>query len=1171
MESFVHLDVATAFSAHYGTSWPQDLVDLAADDGAEAAACVDRDGLYGAVKHVAACRARGMGPILGADLAVVDERGTSRGRVVLLAGGSAAGYAALCRAVSAAHGAELDTASATPSAAAAGATPRLGLRRLVELARGEADTRPAVEGSAGSSAGNSADGSPALFVLLGPESDVGRAAASRRYAEARRLLRGWRALLGPQALRVEVVSHLAPPGEALSTAHAARMLGLAEDVGVGAVLTNMVRFAHPDEATTADVLDAVRVLSSLQSTASLQPTGQGWLKPTAQMHRIAVEITTSSAGARTDAARLLEDTRALAARCVLDPEEHLSFGRPKIPEHSVIGLGRGGAGADPMRELAQRCRAGLGERFPQLADGGARRGSASAEEVHQRLDQELSVIEDLGFAGYFLTVAEVVAMVERMGVRVSARGSGASSLVNHLLRISAVDPIEHDLVFERFLSRRRSTLPDIDIDVESARRHEVYHRIVERFGGERTTLMSMQNSYRIRGAVRDAGLALGMDDGEIDQIAETMWRFPAGEFREALTEKPELRALAERLESDRAAGRRQLDLLVDLTERLDRLPRHISTHPCGIILGDRRLPELTPVQPSGVDGLPMSQFDKHDMDPMGFLKLDVLGVRMQSTIAHTLEEIRRTTGERIDLEAIDRDDPDTYRMIRSTHTLGCFQIESPGQRELVGKLMPESLTDLIVDISLFRPGPMGSGMVTPYLERRHGFESVRVPHPDLAPILAETHGVTIYHEQVLRLLDTMTGCGLDRADELRRALGSAEQPQVEEFVRTCAAQRGYEAGVVDEVWEVLASFGSFGFCKAHGAAFAVPTVESAWLKTHHPAAFLTGLFEHDPGMYPLRLLVAEARRLGVPLLGMDVNRSTDHYRLEELEGDDGAGGGSPRRPRHGIRMALTSLKGIGDAEITRIAAAQPFASVADLRRRARPRRPTLRALAQVGALDALMPGGAQHRGDLVSAVAEQTRTPREAATSRSAGRQAAGQLPLPFAETDLAGLPAEHPAPERQEMIADELRLTDLDVTGHVMELHRETLEQLGVTRAEDLLTLRSGSTVRVAGIRVATQTPPMASGRRVVFISLDDGTGCADVAFFDEAQGNTGEILFTAQLMLVEGTIRRTGPRAVSIQALDAWDLRREDQLAALRRRRVPEPPRRGRGQQGRVNASPL
>ncbi|WP_255348832.1 OB-fold nucleic acid binding domain-containing protein [Nesterenkonia sp. F] len=742
-----------------------------------------------------------------------------------------------------------------------------------------------------------------------------------------------------------------------------------------------------------------------------------------------------------------------------------------------------------------------------------------------------------------------------------------------------MDPIEHDLVFERFLSRRRSTLPDIDIDVESARRHEVYHRIVERFGGERTTLMSMQNSYRIRGAVRDAGLALGMDDGEIDAIAETMWRFPAGEFREALTEKPELRALAERLETDRAAGRRQLDLLVDLTERLDRLPRHLSTHPCGIILGDRRLPELTPVQPSGVDGLPMSQFDKHDMDPMGFLKLDVLGVRMQSTIAHTLEEIRRTTGERIDLETIDRDDPDTYRMIRSTHTLGCFQIESPGQRELVGKLMPESLTDLIVDISLFRPGPMGSGMVTPYLERRHGFESVRVPHPDLAPILAETHGVTIYHEQVLRLLDTMTGCGLDRADELRRALGSAEQPQVEEFVRTCAAQRGYEAGVVDEVWEVLASFGSFGFCKAHGAAFAVPTVESAWLKTHHPAAFLTGLFEHDPGMYPLRLLVAEARRLGVPLLGMDVNRSTDHYRLEELEGDDTSGtddgaaarrGSGPRR-RHGIRMALTSLKGISSAEIARIVAARPFASLADLRQRARPRRPTLRALAQVGALDALMPGGTERRGDLVSAVAEQTRSPRPAAAARSAGRQAAGQLPLPFAETDLAGLDAEHPAPERQEVIADELRLTSVDVTGHVMEIHHETLEQLGVTRAEDLLSLRSGSTVRVAGIRVATQTPPMASGRRVVFISLDDGTGCADVAFFDEAQGNTGEILFTAQLMLVEGTIRRTGPRAVSIQALDAWDLRREDQLAALRRRRVPEPPRRGRGQQGRVNASPL
>ncbi|GAB3189356.1 DNA polymerase III subunit alpha [Nesterenkonia suensis] len=1124
MGGFVHLDVASSFSAHYGASWPEDLVAAAAADGADAAACVDRDGLYGAVKHVSACRLHGLSPILGVNLQVVEDLpdgdSVDRGRVVLLAHGSAAGYAALCRAVSAAH--LRDT----------GSGPRLRLSQLVELAC-PAGVRAVTSGAV----------EPALFVLLGPESDIGDAAATRRYARARGLLRGWRAVLGTVPLRIEVVSHLAPPGEPLSTAHAARMLAIAEDCSVAPVLTNMVRFAQEDDATTADVLDAVRVLSSLQVTETLQPNGQGWLKPARTMERLAGEICAASSAARSGPVALLEHTRTLAQRCLVDPEEHMSFRVPKVPEARVLGLGRQGRGTDPRRELRQRCEVGLAARFPGLS-------SSAAAQVQGRLEHELAIIEDLGFASYFLTVAEVVAMVEQMGVRVAARGSGASSLVNHLLRISAVDPIEHDLIFERFLSRRRSTLPDIDIDVESARRHEVYHRIFERFGPERTTLMSMQNSYRIRGAVRDAGLALGLPEEEIAQIAETMWRFPARQFREALAEKPELRTVAARLDSARGQGRQQLDLLVDLTERLDRLPRHISTHPCGIILGDQRLLDLTPVQPSGVDGLPMSQFDKHDMDPMGFLKLDVLGVRMQSTIAHALQEVHRTTGERIDLEAVDRDDEATYRLIQSTHTLGCFQVESPGQRELVGKLVPRCFSDLVVDISLFRPGPMGSGMVTPYLERRHGFEPRRFPHPDLAEVLAETHGVTIYHEQVLRLFDTMTGCGLALADELRRALGGSEQDGVEEFFRTRAAAGGYADSVIDEVWEILDSFGSFGFCKAHGAAFAVPTFESAWLKTHHPAAFLAGLFEHDPGMYPLRLLVAEARRLGVPLLGMDVNRSNRHYVLEQLE--DPAIPDEQDRPSAavGIRMALTSLAGISEAELDRITETQPFDSLADLRDRARPKRPTLRALAQVGALDSLMPGGRSRRGDLIAAVAEKT----QAKVSTSRRREVAGQLPLPIADVELAALPASHSAPEQDELIADELRLTSIDVTGHVMETHRQTMDRFGVTRAEDLLTLRSGSTVRVAGIRVATQTPPMASGRRVVFISLDDGTGCADVAFFDEAQNNAGEILFTARLMLVEGTIRRTGPRAVSIQACEAWDLRREDHVEQVSRRRVPQ-----------------
>lgn len=1065
---FVHLNVASCYSSHYGTNWPAELVAAAVEDGADAVAITDRDGLYGVARHVEACLSHGISPIIGVNLEI-----TGRGRAVILASGGAAGYAALCRVISEAH-------TVSP--------PQLSLEMLRHHVRPQGGD------------------APYLYVLVGPESDLGEAAAQRDFNGSRSLLKQWRQALG-SALRVELVSHLAPPGEKLSVSHALRMLSAARACRVPMVLTNAVRTLTAEEAATADVLDAVRVLSDLGS-APLMPTDQGYLKSSAEMVDVAVELVRESTSPIT-VKELLDNTAAVAEACRIDPAAHMSWGLPKMPEAQVIGIE-----GDPDVELRSRCEHGLGHRL-------------SEPEVQQRLDHELAIIADLGFAGYFLTVAEVVRLIKTMGVRVAARGSAVSSLVVHALGISPIDPMSYGLIFERFLSRRRSTLPDIDIDVESARRHEIYRAVLERFGPNRVVLMSMMNAYRIRGAVRDAGLALGLPEEEIDSLAEIMWRFPAKEFRQALEDKPELRRLAEKIDTERASGRQQLDLLVDLTERLDRLPRHISTHPCGVILGDQRLLDLTPVQASGVTGLPMSQFGKDDMDPMGHIKLDILGVRMQSSIAHALEEIERTTGETLDLDTIDYTDPATFELIQSTHTLGCFQIESPGQRELVGKLIPENLTDLIVDISLFRPGPMGSGMVRPFLERRHGYDSSTFPHPDLAEILHETHGIVVYHEQVMRILDTMTGCGLDLADDFRRKLGKDQEPQVEEYFRTQASQRGYSSEVIDRVWQIIASFGSFGFCKAHGAAFAVPTYQSAWLKTHHPAAFMCGLFEHDPGMYPLRLLISEARRLGVPLLPMDVNRSTGTYQLEPT--------GTESRPVWGIRMALSSLKGISEAEIRRIEREQPFDSLADLRDRARLKRSTLRDLAKIGALDCFLTEGSQRRRDLIDWVEttnlHRTRTPQR--------REAYGQLPLPLPDVEIATMPHTDRTLSPREVLTTELDLTSLDTTAHVMDTHRETLTDLGVTYARDLLSLRNGAHVRVAGIRVATQTPPMASGQRVVFISLDDGTGVVDLSFFNEAQAATGQTLFAAKLLAAEGTIRRTGQRAVTVQATRAWPLK--------------------------------
>lgn len=1100
--SFTHLNVVSAYSAHYGVDTPALLAAQAKADGAWALGLCDRDGLYGAVKHVGACLEHGLRPILGVNLAVLDRQGRASGRILLLARGNSrgAGYAALCRAVSAAH----------------------THRKSVGLNRTQ--LREHLAG------GN-------LMVLLGAESEVGKAIEARNYTAARQLLAQWRKLAG-RLLRVEVTTHLSAEGQRYCLGHASKLVRLAGELGITPVLSNAVRYAGPDGAVTADILDSARVLHSLDALDDLQPTGQGWLKTPQEMHRLAGDI--ARATERGWASRLLHATEQVAAWAALDPGQDLGWKRPVIPEHRIIGIT-----GDAQHQLRQRVHAAVPRMLPHTDQG----------VIESRLELELGVISRLGFAGYFLTVAETVRLITDMGVRVSARGSGASSLVNFLLGISHVNPLQHDLVFERFLSDTRTTLPDIDIDVESARRHEIYHKIFDTFGAERVSLMSMQNAYRARGAVRDAGAALGIEQEQVDEIAKQLWRFSASSFREALAEKPELAALAGRI-----SGNRQLDQLVDVTERLDRLPRHISMHPCGVILSDATLLERTAVQPSGI-GLPMSQFDKHDMDLMGLIKLDVLGVRMQSAIAYTLEEIKRLHPNRqavaragghrneeyiqqdghIDFTKVPLDDEITFELIRSTHTLGCFQIESPGQRELIGKLAPREFNDLIIDISLFRPGPMQSNMVKPYLEHRHGFAPAQYLHPDLVPALAETHGVTVFHEQVLRILNVMTGCDLGMADVYRRHLGNPQrEPEVERFFRTAATQRGYGQQTIDEVWAVLAGFGSFGFCKAHGAAFAVPTYHSAWLKAHHPEAFLAGIWEHDPGMYPKRLLVSEARRMNIPILPLDVNRSTGHYRVERIY-DGGArtapvvprAAGTVRPGQYGVRLAFRDIHQMSEREVQRLVAGQPYESLADVRHRAGLSRRTYQNLAALGVFDSLLAGTT--RADTIAHTQSMAHS-----TLPVKYRPGPGQLALPLGELEPIRATGTELSPSQK--VRTELDLMHLDVSEHLIDSYNQALAHLPMTRAVELLELRNGSEVLVAGVRVATQTPPMRGGKRVVFISVDDGTGCIDATFFDDVQQRTGPLLFNTRMLLIHGTTRRTGPRGISVQALNAWDLHQPD-----------------------------
>ncbi|WP_432562801.1 DNA polymerase III subunit alpha [Kineococcus sp. SYSU DK003] len=1191
-EAFPHLHVASGYSLRHGTSTPADLVARAAGLGMPTLALTDRDGLYGAVKFVRSCSEAGLNPVLGVDLAttptgladglppwadpsVAVRRTTARTparggavvdprlpRIVVLAlgaddAGAGNGWAALCRLVSATH---------------------LGGQRGNPVSNLEL-----VAAHAGR-----ADGRPALAVLLGPGSELGRALLARRDDLAHAVLRRWREVLPTGSLHVEVVCHHAPPGTAGSVEHAARMLSFARAAGVPAVLTAAVRSAGPDGALTADLLDAVRRLVPLGTRHTDRVSGQGHLLPTVDMVRTAADVA-RAVGDPTAAAELLAATHCLAQRATQDPGTDLGIGGHHLPDPAALGLT---GDADQNGILRARCEAGISRRYP-AAD------LKHEARVRRRLDEELAIISEVGFASYFLTVADVCDLTRDLGVRIAARGSGAGSLVNHLLRISDVEPLEHRLLMERFLNPLRGQLPDIDLDVESARREDVYGAILDRFGGERVTCVSMMDSYRVRHAVRDAGAALGLPPVEIDAIATAFPHLRARDARTAVAELPELQRSG--------LGEERLDAFFDLVERLDGLPRHIALHPCGVVLSNPRLLDRTPVEASW-KGFPMSQFDKDDVEDMGLLKLDVLGIRMQSAMAYAVQEVARVEDVVVDIddrEQVPLDDPSTYRLIQSTRTLGCFQIESPGQRELVGKFDPQTFDDIIVDISLFRPGPVKSDMVTPFLQARQGWAQPEYLDDRLRHVLEPTVGVVVFHEQVIELIQATTGHGLALADEYRRHLGTrAGQEEMEPQFRRRALEHGYPEETVDRIWEVLTAFASFGFCKAHAAAFALPTYQSAWLKAHHPAAFLAGVLTHDPGMYPKRLILDDARNLGITVLGLDVNASGDAYRVERVDrldvpergpgeeatfdpwlggegmrNPDGLGDGVADGRGFGIRLSLTDVKGISEAEVTRIVAGQPYRSLADLWQRARPSRPVAERLVLAGALDSLhgmrpvgragdaVPRrGRTTRRDLLLQVAELDRWSRAAGGApkpRKAARAAQGALDVRAAaaaqsqaacpvddstrtvqlaldlgeapeEVTLSGLP-EMTGSER---VRAELDVLGLDASAHVVDFYAPLLRALRVTPARDLRSARSGAELLVAGVKVATQTPPVRSGRRVVFLTLDDATGPLDATFFEDAQGPYAATVFHSWLLVVRGVVRRTGPRGVSLRATGAWEL---------------------------------
>ncbi|MBA3432273.1 MAG: DNA polymerase III subunit alpha, partial [Actinobacteria bacterium] len=785
-----------------------------------------------------------------------------------------------------------------------------------------------------------------LFVFSGcTEGEVARFAAAGRMPQAMAAARRWRAAIG-ENYRIEVFDHRGYGHRTLRD----RLLKIAADTGIPAVATNNVHYGAPGMAVKHSILHAIKEIVPLSRSQTLRRNSEYWLKPADEMRRLFADVP-----------EVLDESLRIAEACSYD----LELGRYHFPH--IPALDGKKEGDDAVGILRRRCYEGAERRYPFVTDA-----------IRSRLEHELGIIvsgsadwadrpgED-GFAAYFLLVAGIVEHTKKiLGIRCTCRGSAAGSLVCYVLGISDVDPVRYDLLFERFMNRRREELPDIDVDVESHRREEVLNYILTTFGPGQTAMCCMTDTFRARMAIREVGKALGMPAGEIDLVAKAFPRIKAAHIGKAAENLPELKG------ANLRAG--QLEQLFELCSAIDGFPRHLALHPSGVILSSPDLADRVPMQES-FGGFTMLQADKHDVEDLGLVKLDVLGVRMLSAMAHAVDEVERTRGARIEFDGLGHDDAKTYELMRTSRTLGCFQIESPGQRDLLARLQPRRFEDLIVEISLFRPGPVKSDMVTPYLKRRHGFESAEYLHPGLREVLGDTNGVIVYHEQLIRAIAVVTGCSLDEADHIRRHLDDErleltfpeEAPEVAEEVKSldarymdrrlpidtpvarwflgAAVSNGLEPSQAAALWKEVFAFASFGFCKAHAAAFALPTYLSSWLKAHYPAEFYAGLLTHDPGMYPRRLLVADARQFGIPILPVDVNLSDKVYRVEQVDGS------------LGVRLSLSEVREISEAETASLLLARElgghFGSLEDLWRRAELSRPVLENLVHMGALDGI--------------------------------------------------------------------------------------------------------------------------------------------------------------------------------------------------------------------------
>ena len=1047
LQSFVHLRLHTEYSLLDSVVRVPELMSAVAGQSMPAVALTDECNLFAMVKFYRAALSAGIKPIIGCDLWVRSPNEREAARLTLLCQNEV-GY--------------------------------LNLSRLVSRAylEGERQNTPLVERS-----WLTADVLTGLIALSGAwEGDVGRALLTGRPAQARRLLQEWQELL-PDRYYLE----LQRIGRSTDAEYVAAAVALAAQCNAPVVATNDVRFlkASDYEAHEARVCIRERALLA-DPSRKRRYTREQYLRSAEQMAELFADVPEA-----------LANTVEIARRCSLP----LKLGTSRLPNFPVPD---GSSAEDYIRSTAAQ---GLAARMAVKA------GVEGVSETYaQRLTRELDVICKMGFAGYFLIVADFIRWARENDVPVGpGRGSGAGSLVAWVLGITDLDPIEHDLLFERFLNPERVSMPDFDVDFCMDGRDRVIAYVADRYGRERVSQIITYGTMAAKAVVRDVARVLGHPFGLADRIAKLIPNELDITLEAALEKEPELARLNRDDEEVRA--------LLELARSLEGLTRNAGKHAGGVVIAPSVLTDFTPLfSESGSDSV-VTQFDKDDVEAAGLVKFDFLGLRTLTIIDRAVKIINalpERAAAQLDMAKLPMNDVATYQLLKTGYTTAVFQLESRGMQDLIRRLKPDCFEDVVALVALFRPGPLQSGMVDDFIARKHSTSGAAIDylHPSLKPVLEATYGVILYQEQVMQIAQVLSGYTLGGADLLRRAMGKKKPEEMAKQRSTFvdgAVERGVEARQAAWIFDLIEKFAGYGFNKSHSAAYAVLTYQTAWLKTHYPAAFMAAVMSADmDNTDKVAGLLYECRKnMRLVVLPPDVNVSRFEFTV--------AG------ERH-IRYGLGAVRGVGAQVVETLIAERerngPYADLAELCRRidvSRVNRRVLEALIKAGAMDCMGINRATLMARLDTAVQGGEQTMRASA---------AGQDDL-FGGGSVAPAAADLPEWPERVRLAGEREMLGAFLSGHPMDNYESDLRRLVTSRLVDLANEpppTSGAGPRWGGGKQVTVAGLIDELRkrngRTSFV-LDDGTGRIEVTLFEEQVNQYRDILVKDAMILLEGNLR--------------------------------------------------